>query len=77
MVLLLEGHWRGSPPQTFRMKSRQRGRMSRADCLDRRIESPRKMRREVKAYLKQKNTNPVPIKWQFSHHDARIKLHSI
>jgi|TARA_B110000495_G_C22981474_1_gene576974 hypothetical protein len=32
---------------------------------------------EVKSYLKQKNANPVPIKWQFTHQDARVKLHSI
>ena len=46
-------------------------------CLDRRIESAQKMRREVAAYLTQKNANPVPIKWQFAHQDTRIKLHSI
>ena len=33
MVLLQHGHARGSPPHTRRMRSRQRGRMSRADCL--------------------------------------------
>ena len=46
-------------------------------CLDRRIESAQKMRREVAVYLTQKNANPVPIKWQFTHQDTRIKLHSI
>jgi hypothetical protein len=33
MVPLQQGHSEGSPPQTWRMRSRQRGRMSRADCL--------------------------------------------
>jgi hypothetical protein len=33
MVPLQQGHWSGSPPHTLRMMSRQRGRMSRADCL--------------------------------------------
>lgn len=46
-------------------------------CLDRRIESPCRMRQEVAAYLDQKNVKPVPIKWQFTHKNARIKLHSI
>jgi len=46
-------------------------------CLDCRIASPEKMRKEVDAYLLWKNANPVPIKWQFTNQDARIKLHSI
>lgn len=32
-VPLQLGHWSGSPPQTCRMRSRQRRRMSRADCF--------------------------------------------
>ena len=46
-------------------------------CLNCRIPSPEKMRKEVNAYLLWKNSNPVPIKWQFTNQDARIKLHSI
>jgi len=46
-------------------------------CLDCRIASPEKMRTEVEAYLLWKNANPVPIKWQFTNQNARIKLHSI
>ena len=46
-------------------------------CLERRIESSELIRREVQAYLKRKNENPVPIKWQFTNENARIKLHSI
>ncbi len=46
-------------------------------CLDRRIDSPETMRKEVEAYLLRKNANPNPIKWQFTNQDARIKLHSI
>jgi hypothetical protein len=46
-------------------------------CLNCRIASPDKMRKEVAAYLLWKNANPVPIKWQFTNQDARIKLHSI
>lgn len=46
-------------------------------CLDRRIESAHLLRREVAAYLRDKNAKPAPIKWQFTHKDARTKLHSI
>jgi len=46
-------------------------------CLDRRIESVERMRREVTAYLSAKNSKPNPIKWQFTCEDARIKLHSL
>lgn len=46
-------------------------------CLDRRIESVSKMRKEIAAYLTAKNSKPAPIKWQFTNEDARIKLHSI
>ena len=46
-------------------------------CLDRRISSPEIMRREVRAYVTQKNAHPVPIQWQFTNQDARIKLRSV
>lgn len=46
-------------------------------CLDQRIESAEKIRTEVAAYIFRKNQNPVPMKWQFTNEDARIKLHSI
>ncbi|MDB4541949.1 IS630 family transposase [bacterium] len=46
-------------------------------CLNRRIESIDRMCQEMEAFLKSRNANPVPIKWQFTHQDARIKLHSI
>lgn len=46
-------------------------------CLDRRIASAAKMKTEVVAYLKAKNSKPSPIKWQFTNKDARIKLHNL
>ena len=46
-------------------------------CLDRRIESPDKLRTEVAAYLTRKNEKPVPIQWQFTNEKARIKLKSL
>ena len=46
-------------------------------CLGQRIESAEKIRTEVAAYIFRKNQNPVPMKWQFTNEDARIKLHSI
>ena len=33
MVPLQQGHSKGAPPQVLRIRSRQRGRRSRADCL--------------------------------------------
>ena len=46
-------------------------------CLDRRVSSKEEMKEEVEHYLRRKNSKPVPIKWQFTNKDARIKLHSI
>jgi hypothetical protein len=46
-------------------------------CLDRRIESAQKMRAEIRAYLKQANLDPKPIKWQFTNKKARLKLTSL
>lgn len=46
-------------------------------CLDQRLESAPRMRREVKAYLTRKNENPRPVKWKFSLKDARTKLRTL
>lgn len=46
-------------------------------CLDRRIESKEKFTQEIKAYLKKKNRNPSPVRWQMTCDDARIKLDSL
>ncbi|MFT5905449.1 MAG: hypothetical protein ACI9E1_001047 [Cryomorphaceae bacterium] len=45
--------------------------------LDRRISSKKELKEEVEHYLNRKNSKPVPIKWQFTNKDARIKRHSI
>jgi hypothetical protein len=43
-------------------------------CLDRRIESPEVLRREVEAWEEDRNERMVEVKWQFTTADARIKL---
>ncbi|NJN05626.1 MAG: hypothetical protein HC814_03495 [Rhodobacteraceae bacterium] len=46
-------------------------------CLDRRIGSTAEFKREVKAYLAEKNAESKPINWQFTNKKARIKLKSL
>jgi hypothetical protein len=46
-------------------------------CLDRRIESPEGLRREVEAWEGDRNELGVGVKWQFTTADARIKLHRL
>jgi DDE superfamily endonuclease len=46
-------------------------------CLDRRIESPEELRREVEAWEEGRNERMVEVKWQFTTADARIKLHRL
>jgi hypothetical protein len=43
-------------------------------CLNRRIESREKLRREVDAWEESRNEKSVEIRWQFTTADARIKL---
>jgi hypothetical protein len=43
-------------------------------CLDRRIESLEKLKREVSAWEQERNERQVVVKWQFTTADARIKL---
>jgi len=43
-------------------------------CLDRRIESAEELRREVRAWEKDRNESGVEVRWQFTTADARIKL---
>ena len=46
-------------------------------CLDRRIESPEELRREVEAWEEDRNERGVEVEWQFTTADARIKLHRL
>ena len=46
-------------------------------CLDRRIADPRSLRRQVAAWLLERNTYNVKANWRFTAADARIKLKSL
>ena len=46
-------------------------------CLDRRIPDVATLRREIAAWERQRNTARSKINWQFTTHDARIKLRKL
>ncbi len=46
-------------------------------CLDRRIPNQVTMRREVEAWVEQRNRNKAKMEWRFTTEDARIKLKSL
>ncbi|GAA5484867.1 IS630 family transposase ISSac1 [Haloferula sargassicola] len=46
-------------------------------CLNRRIGSVDEFRSQVGAYLRWKNADPKPIRWQFDNSQARVKLRSL
>jgi hypothetical protein len=46
-------------------------------CLDQRIESMERLRREVEAWELVRNERQVGVKWQFTTADARIKLRKL
>jgi hypothetical protein len=43
-------------------------------CLDRRIGTREELEREVEAWERERNERGVPVRWQFTTADARIKL---
>lgn len=43
-------------------------------CLNRRISSMAELKREVSAWVEQRNLNPTPIRWQFTPKMARDKF---
>jgi DDE superfamily endonuclease len=43
-------------------------------CLDRRIGTREELEREVEAWERERNERVVPVRWQFTTADARIKL---
>lgn len=43
-------------------------------CLDRRIPTKEEMEKQVNAWLKDRNSAPCRVKWQFTNEEARIKL---
>jgi hypothetical protein len=46
-------------------------------CLDRRLGDDVSLRREVAALEAQRNTAQATVKWQFTVHQARTKLHRL
>jgi transposase len=48
-----------------------------SQCLNRRIDTLAKLRKEIRAWQQDRNRNKKTIKWQFTTADARIQLHSL
>jgi transposase len=48
-----------------------------SQCLNRRIDNLPKLRKEIRAWQRDRNRNRKTIKWQFTTADARIQLHSL
>lgn len=60
------GSWLNIAECEFSALSRQ--------CLDRRIDTPEELAKEVDAWQKDRNANAQKVNWQFKTTDARIKL---
>jgi transposase len=48
-----------------------------SQCLQRRIDNLSKLRKEIRAWQRDRNRNRKTIKWQFTTDDARIRLHTL
>jgi hypothetical protein len=48
-----------------------------AQCLDRRIEEPEEIRREVEAWEDERNQKGTQVRWKFTVEMARVKLHRV
>ena len=46
----------------------------RGQCLDRRIDDPKRLRREITAWERQRNAARARIKWMFTTDKARAKM---
>jgi hypothetical protein len=46
----------------------------RGQCLDRRIDDPKRLRREIAAWQRQRNAARARIKWMFTTDKARAKM---
>jgi len=46
----------------------------RGQCLDRRIDDPKRLRREIAAWERQRNGARSCIKWMFTTDNARAKM---
>ena len=48
--------------------------MGRGQCLDRRIDDPKRLGREIAAWERQRNAASARIKWMFTTGKARAKM---
>ena len=48
-----------------------------AQCLDRRIEEPEEIRREVEAWEDERNQKGTQVRWKFTVEMARVKLRRV
>lgn len=60
------GSWLNMAEIEFSILSKQ--------CLDRRIPNQKKLKKEIFAWVKKRNSISSPMKWRFTTKDARIKL---
>lgn len=60
------GSWLNMAEIEFSILSKQ--------CLDRRIPNQKKLKKEISAWVKKRNSISTPMKWRFTTKDARIKL---
>ena len=60
------GSWLNMAEIEFSILSKQ--------CLDRRIPNQKKLKKEIFAWVKKRNSISTPMKWRFTTKDARIKL---
>lgn len=63
------GSWLNMAEIEFSILSKQ--------CLDRRIPNQKKLKKEIFAWAKKRNSISSPMKWRFTTKDARIKLEKL
>lgn len=63
------GSWLNMAEIEFSILSKQ--------CLDRRIPNQKKLKKEIFAWVKKRNSISSPMKWRFTTKDARIKLEKL
>src|ERR1700681_1887785 len=69
----LEFHYTPKPASWLNMVEIEIG-VLRGQCLDRRIDDPKRLRREIVAWERQRNAARARIKWMFTTDKARAKM---
>jgi len=62
----VHGSWLNMAEIEFSILSRQ--------CLNRRIPDQETLRKEIDAWVENRNSHPMPMNWRFTTEDARIRL---